>query len=57
MKIEEEESFNPCDFAFLILVFGSLDRDEPMMRLKNLAIHGNKKCGLLLDDSFVYEKI
>jgi hypothetical protein len=57
IKIEEEKMFNPWDFAFLILIFGSLDRDERMARLKNLAIHESKKGGLLLVDSFMSEKI
>jgi hypothetical protein len=57
IKIEKEERFNPWDFIFLILIFGSLDRDERMVRLKSLAIRKSKKGGLLLVDSFVSEKI
>jgi hypothetical protein len=34
IKIEEEEKLIPWDFAFLILIFRSLDRDEWMVRLK-----------------------
>jgi hypothetical protein len=55
IKIEEER-FNPWELAFLILIFKSLNRDERMVKLKNLAIVGAKN-GLLLVDSYVSEKI
>jgi hypothetical protein len=57
IKVEEEERFNLWDFVFLILNFGSFNRDERMMRLKTLAICGSKKNELLLVDFFVLGKI
>jgi hypothetical protein len=48
---------NPWDFAFLILIFGSLDRDERIVRLTSLTIRESKKDELLLVDSFASEKI
>jgi hypothetical protein len=45
------------EFCFFILIFGSLNQDERIMRLKKLAICENKKSGLLLFDSFVSKKI
>jgi hypothetical protein len=57
IKTEEDERFNPWDFIFLILIFGSLNQDERIVRLKSLAIHESKKVELLLVDLFVSEKI